>query len=63
MFEIHYNYTHALSVYKSAAQSIDQAIASQDVDYIQQSVSLMNLGTNLFNNSIAMLNEFIAENS
>jgi len=63
MFEIHYNYTHALSVYKSAAQSIDQAIASQNVGSIQQAVSLMNSGTNLFNNSIAMLNEFIAENA
>ncbi len=62
-FNIHYNYTYALSVYKSAAQAIDQGIADQEISSIQQSVSLMNSGTNLLNNSINMLNVFIAGSS
>ncbi|MCJ7763762.1 MAG: hypothetical protein MUO90_01185 [Dehalococcoidales bacterium] len=62
-FNIHYNYTYALSVYKSAAEAIDQGIADQEISSIQQFVSLMNSGTNLLNNSINMLNEFIVGRS
>jgi hypothetical protein len=63
MFDIHYNYLYALSAYKSAAEAIDQGIADQDINSIQQAVSFMNSGTTLFNDSIAMLNQFIAEHS
>lgn len=62
-FNIHYNYIYALSAYKSAVEAIDQGIADQDTNSIQQAASFMNSGTNLFNNSISMLNEFIAEHS
>ncbi len=63
MFIIHYNYVYALGAYKSAAEAIEQGIADQDISSIQQSVSLMNSGTNLLSEAIAMLNEFIAEHS
>jgi len=62
-FEIHYKYTYALSLYESAAEAIDQGIADQDINLIQQAISFMNSGTNLLNNSLVMLNEFIAEHS
>ena len=60
MVNIHYNYVYANSAYKSAAQSIDYGITTQGTDSIQQGVSMMNSGADLFNNSINMLNEFIA---
>lgn len=63
MFDIHYTYTYALSIYKSAADTIDQMIAGQDTTYIDLAVSYINSGTSLFTNSITMLNTFIAEKS
>jgi hypothetical protein len=63
MFEIHYNYLYALSAYKSAAEAIDLGIADQNINSIQQAVSFMNSGTGLLNDSITILNEFIAEHS
>jgi hypothetical protein len=63
MFDIHYNYLYALSAYKSAAEAIEQGIADQNINSIQQAVSFMNSGTSLLNDSITMLNEFIAEHS
>jgi hypothetical protein len=62
-YEIHYHYTFALGLYKSAAENIDQGIADQNIYSIQQAVSLINSGTSSINNAIDMLNNFIAENS
>ncbi len=63
MVGIHYTYLQAMSLYQAASQSIAQGIDELDVNLINQAIAEINAGTQLLNEAIALLNEFIEARS
>jgi len=59
MVGIHYTYLQAMSLYQAASQSIAQGIDELDANLINQAIAEINAGTQLLNEAIALLNEFI----
>ena len=59
MVGIHSTYSTAMSLYQYASQSIAQGIDTLDVNLINQAIAEINAGTQLLNEAIALLNEFI----
>ena len=63
MVNIHYKYVLAISLYEDATHSIAQGIDTLDVNLINQAIAEINAGTQLLNEAIALLNEFIEAHS
>lgn len=61
LLAVHYKYSYAISIYKSAAVTIEQAINEQNADQFEVAISYINSGTTILSEAINALNEFIAE--
>ena len=59
MVDIHYKYVLAISLYEYATHSIAQGIDELDVSLINQAITEINTGTQMLNEAIVSLNEFI----
>lgn len=63
MVNIHSNYSYGVGIYKTAAETLEQGISSQNSAQIQYAVSFLNSGGTIISNSINMLNAFVASRS